>query len=132
MCGIAGVWTPSAFSDTTELETRLGAMAATLVHRGPDDSGVWTNGKVGCSHRRLSIIDLTKSGHQPMHDSSGNYHIVFNGEIYNFQSLRHELSGLGHQFKSRSDTEVILNGYKQWGEDVLLRLRGDVCLCHMG
>ena len=122
MCGIAGVWSPEPLAEGTD--ARLRAMADVLVHRGPDGEGVWTDGQVGLSHRRLAIIDLSPAAAQPMSDAEGVIHVVHNGEVYNFPQLREELMALGYQFKSRSDTEVIVNGYKQWGEAVVGRLRG--------
>jgi asparagine synthase (glutamine-hydrolysing) len=98
----------------------------TMIHRGPDDVGEWwsENGCVGLAHRRLSIIDLSPSGHQPMHDSTGTLSIVFNGEIYNFEELRRDLSAKGAAFRSQSDTEVILAAYREWGMECLSRLNG--------
>ena len=98
-------------------------MAASLVHRGPDDDGVFLSGEVGLGFRRLSIIDL-EGGHQPMSDRDETVWVVFNGEIYNFSDLRQELESAGHVFRTRSDTEVIVHGYKQWGLDVFDRLNG--------
>jgi asparagine synthase (glutamine-hydrolysing) len=98
-------------------------MARSIVHRGPDDEGYYVNGPLGLGFRRLSIIDI-EGGHQPMSDDEGSVRVVFNGEIYNFPELRHELEGLGHVFRTRCDTEVIVLGYKQWGDEVLNRLNG--------
>jgi asparagine synthase (glutamine-hydrolysing) len=98
-------------------------MAGTLVHRGPDDEGYYLSGPVGLGFRRLSIIDLS-GGHQPMSDQEEKVWIVFNGEIYNYPELRQELEGFGHVFRTRSDTEVIIHGYKQWGTDVFNHLYG--------
>ena len=97
-----------------------------MIHRGPDDAGEWwsADGRVGLAHRRLSIIDLSPAGHQPMHDDAGALSIVFNGEIYNYNDLRAELLTKGHSFKSLSDTEVILAAYREWGTDCLTRLNG--------
>jgi asparagine synthase (glutamine-hydrolysing) len=97
-----------------------------LIHRGPDDSGEWrsTDGRVSFAHRRLSIIDLSPLGHQPMHHSDSGLTIIFNGEIYNFPELRVELESKGHQFISRSDTEVLLAAYAEWGTALLARLNG--------
>jgi len=98
-------------------------MTRTIMHRGPDDEGYYIAGPVGFGFRRLSIIDLA-GGHQPMSDYEESVWVVFNGEIYNFQELRRELEGYGHVFRTNSDTEVIIHGYKQWGEEVLNRLNG--------
>jgi len=94
-----------------------------MVHRGPDDEGFYIAGPLGLGFRRLSIIDLT-GGHQPMSDIEETVWVVFNGEIYNFPELRKELEAMGHIFRSKSDTEVIIHGYKQWGMDVLNHLNG--------
>ncbi len=99
-------------------------MTATLRHRGPDDQGVWSDGRAGLGFARLSIIDLSAAAHQPMGSADGQVWLVFNGEIYNFQELRAELATKGHIFRSRSDTEVILCGYLTWGDEILSRLRG--------
>ena len=98
-------------------------MTRTIVHRGPDDEGYYIKGPLGLGFRRLSIIDLG-GGHQPMSDREESVWVVFNGEIYNFQELRSELEGHGHVFRTNSDTEVIVHGYKQWGDEVLNRLNG--------
>lgn len=121
MCGIAGV----IFRDGRQPEERvLEAMAQTIAHRGPDGAGVRVFGGAGLAHRRLAIIDLSPAGAQPMGSSDGSAWVVFNGEIYNFPELRAELESHGHQFRSQSDTEVILAGWLQWGEDVFSRLDG--------
>jgi asparagine synthase (glutamine-hydrolysing) len=122
MCGIVGV---VSRGEPASVEL-LSAMRDTLRHRGPDDEGIWRSpdGAVGLAHRRLAIIDLSPTGHQPMPDVSGCLQIVFNGEIYNFQDLRRELAAKGHRFRSASDTEVILAAYHEWGTDCLRRLNG--------
>jgi asparagine synthase (glutamine-hydrolysing) len=99
-------------------------MCDLLAHRGPDGDGVWTSGPVGLGHRRLAIIDLSPAGRQPMHSSDGRLTITFNGEIYNFLELRRELEAGGHAFRSRSDTEVMLAAYRQWGTSCVTRFRG--------
>jgi len=101
-------------------------MRDTLVHRGPDDAGHWIapDGTVGLGHRRLSILDLSPLGRQPMSDRQGRVQVVYNGEIYNFQSLRSELETLGFEFRSTSDTEVIVNAYLAWGIDCACRFEG--------
>ena len=119
MCGIAGF--AGRFSPDV-LET----MSAAIAHRGPDDAGQWVSrgGDVGLAHRRLSIIDLSPLGHQPMTHGSGLATIVFNGEIYNFADLRRDLEGEGHTFRSSSDTEVLLALYMAKGEAMLPLLNG--------
>ncbi len=99
-------------------------MIATLRHRGPDDEGVWTDGRAGLAHARLSIIDLSPAGHQPMASADETVWITYNGEIYNFIEIRRELEALGYPFRSRSDTEVIVNGWHAWGPEIFPRLRG--------
>jgi asparagine synthase (glutamine-hydrolysing) len=118
MCGILGILP----ADPSE---RFRKALDTLAHRGPDDWGIWSSGQdLTLGHRRLSILDLSPDGHQPMLDSTKRYSIVFNGEIYNFLELRRELSGKGYIFKSQSDTEVILSAYQEWGKDCLLKFNG--------
>src|SRR6266852_4461953 len=98
-------------------------MCQTIVHRGPDDEGVYASGPVGLGMRRLSIIDLA-GGHQPIHNEDRSVWVVFNGEIYNFTELRQELEGRGHQFYTHSDTEVIVHLYEEMGADCVKKLRG--------
>ena len=124
MCGICGVWN---YGDQQPVaRERLERMRDTLSHRGPDDSGSYFDDRVGVGlgFRRLSIIDLSQSGHQPMCNEDGAVWAVFNGEIYNYQDLRKELQAAGHVFKSQSDTETLIHGYEAWGPDVVLHLRG--------
>lgn len=99
-------------------------MSDSLTHRGPDGSGIRVRARIALGHRRLAIIDLHERSLQPMSSSDGKHTIVFNGEIYNFQALRRELEAAGHSFSTLSDTETILNGYREWGEAVVARLRG--------
>ena len=122
MCGIIGIASQTPIINCAWLTAGRDAM----THRGPDDAGEWwsTDGQVGLGQRRLSIIDLSPAGHQPMHDASGALSIVFNGEIYNFVELRHELAAKGHLFRSHSDTEVLLAAYREWGTACLTRLNG--------
>lgn len=123
MCGIFGVISQAG----SITETQLGELVACLAHRGPDHQGVWVNndGRVGLGHRRLSILDLSPQGAQPMRSGSGRYVITYNGEIYNFAALKSELASQGHNFHGGSDTEVILAAFEQWGiENSLIRLTG--------
>lgn len=121
MCGITGIIN---FNKKPVDKAILGKMNKTLSHRGPDDEGYWIDRNIGLGHRRLSIIDLTKAGHQPMFYDNKNLTIVFNGEIYNYLEIRDELIKKGYRFKSQSDTEVILAAYKEWGEDCLNKFNG--------
>lgn len=105
------------------LRHRVEKMARSIAHRGPDDEGYFISGPLGLGFRRLSIIDLA-GGHQPMSDAEESVWVVFNGEIYNFPELKMELESHGHVFRTRSDTEVIVHGYKQWGDEVLNHLNG--------
>src|SRR5918995_632067 len=107
---------------TIDLETAERAVTQ-IAHRGPDGAGQWRERNVLLLHRRLSIIDLY-TGQQPMHCRDGRYVIVFNGEIYNFQELRLQLEKEGSRFKTHSDTEVILEGYRRWGKRVVEQLNG--------
>jgi len=121
MCGICGQYN---FGNQAPVYRRdLEAMTRSIVHRGPDDEGYYIAGSIGFGFRRLSIIDLA-GGHQPMSDQEESVWVVFNGEIYNFPELKRELEGYGHVFRTKSDTEVIVHGYKQWGDAVLNRLNG--------
>lgn len=117
MCGIAGFIDVSCHKKANELESLIMRMADTMHHRGPDDKGTWIDARAGIAlgHRRLSIVDLSSKGHQPMHSACGRYVIVYNGEIYNFKVLRQELKTIGYTFNSNSDTEVILTAISQWG-----------------
>ncbi|HLD25845.1 MAG TPA: asparagine synthase (glutamine-hydrolyzing) [Candidatus Andersenbacteria bacterium] len=121
MCGIVGIWHRQ--DPGTADQARLTAAAETLAHRGPDDAGVWTQGPVGFAHRRLSILDLSLAGRQPMATPDGRYRIVFNGEIYNFRELQQKYLH-GVRLSSSSDTEVLLHVLAQQGSAVLPHLRG--------
>ncbi|MFH1523290.1 MAG: hypothetical protein ABIE43_05775 [Patescibacteria group bacterium] len=116
MCGIAGFWG----SGNKEI---LAKMTDKLHHRGPDDEGFYFDGTIGLGHKRLSIIDLSSAGHQPMSNEDGSVLIVFNGEIYNFQELREKLKEK-HNFKSKTDTEVIIHLYEEIGDQVFSKLNG--------
>lgn len=121
MCGICGQLNFGSGRPVQRCD--IEAMTRALVHRGPDDEGYYVAGPLGFGFRRLSIIDLA-GGHQPMSDQEELVWLVFNGEIYNFPELKRELQSHGHVFRTRSDTEVIIHGYKQWGDEVLNRLNG--------
>ena len=122
MCGFAG------FSDTihtrAEKEAILRRMTDRILHRGPDMEGAWLDDGTALGFRRLSIIDLSEAGRQPMTNEDGDIALVFNGEIYNFEELREELLAKGHTFRSHTDTEVLVHGYEEYGFDILSRLRG--------
>jgi asparagine synthase (glutamine-hydrolysing) len=121
VCGFAGLVDPTGAPIDSAL---LSQMTRAVASRGPDGEGFWHAPGVGLGHRRLKIIDLSEAGAQPMGNADGSVQVVFNGEIYNFMDLRAELMGLGHQFTSRSDTEVLLCAYLQWGHDMLAHIEG--------
>jgi asparagine synthase (glutamine-hydrolysing) len=123
MCGIAGIirTADTTRDDVAAVERMMGAQ----THRGPDGSGIYSNLHAVFGHRRLSIIDLSAAGRQPMSNEDGTIWVTYNGEIYNYKELRSELLAAGHVFRSDCDTEVLLHGYEQWGlENLLRRLRG--------
>jgi len=117
MCGICGIY---GLGD----DALVRRMVAAIRHRGPDDSGTYVDDRISLGHARLSIIDLSEKGRQPMSNEDGNIWLSVNGEIYNFQELRHELEKKGHRFYSRSDSEVIIHAYEEYGLDFVNRLRG--------
>jgi asparagine synthase (glutamine-hydrolysing) len=124
MCGICGVL---AFNDSFACDERVtSAMRDTMAHRGPDDAGVWCSpsGRVSLGHRRLSIVDVSDSGHQPMSNEDGSVWVAFNGEIYNHEQLRRELEARGHRYRSRCDTETIVHLYEEEGRNCVERLDG--------
>jgi asparagine synthase (glutamine-hydrolysing) len=121
MCGICGQYNFKSQAPVRREE--LEAMTRSISHRGPDDEGYFLAGPLGLGFRRLSIIDLA-GGHQPMSDLEESVWVIFNGEIYNFPELKKELQSHGYVFRTHSDTEVIIHGYKQWGDDVLNHLNG--------
>ena len=121
MCGIVGIVYKDPGRPVEEYLIR--DMCARIVHRGPDDDGVFVNGSMGMGMRRLSIIDVG-GGHQPLFNEDGTVGVVYNGEIYNHVELRRELIGRGHQFRTRTDTEVLVHGYEEWGEELPARLNG--------
>ena len=120
MCGICGIFDLGGRPVERDL---LDRMTSALSHRGPDGSGSFVSGRIALGHRRLSIIDL-EGGSQPITNEDGTLHLVFNGEIYNFIELRKELKEKGHIFTTRSDTEVIIHGYEEWGLECVNRFNG--------
>jgi asparagine synthase (glutamine-hydrolysing) len=123
MCGIVGFQTSRNFD---RLKNSLPEATSKLIHRGPNDSGLFFDEKfgLGLGHRRLSVIDLSQAGHQPMAGDEARVQVVYNGEVYNFKKIRKRLNELGHVFNSDTDTEVVLKAYIQWGIDCLKRFRG--------
>jgi asparagine synthase (glutamine-hydrolysing) len=121
MCGIAGIVHCAGNPVSPVLLRR---MTDTLAHRGPDGEGQYTSGGVGLGHRRLAVIDLSPAAHQPMATADGDYVLTYNGEVYNFQELRLELESRGHGFRSRSDSEVVLEAWAEWGLQSVMRLNG--------
>ena len=118
MCGILGI--VSGDIDDGQFKSALKSIA----HRGPDSHGIYSDKGVSLGHQRLSIIDLSKKASQPMRNEKGDKWIVYNGELYNFKQLREDLEKKGYSFSSCSDTEVILSGYEEWGEDCVKRFNG--------
>src|SRR5690348_8144725 len=122
MCGIAGYLTDKEQKHSSQLLEKMGNA---INHRGPDDSGIWCddNAGIGFSHRRLSVIDLSPAGHQPMTSASGRYVIVFNGEIYNHLEMRRELEKIGRapKWRGHSDTETLLAGFDVWDIEVTIK-----------
>ncbi|HEY1042890.1 MAG TPA: XrtA/PEP-CTERM system amidotransferase [Telluria sp.] len=121
MCGIAGLFDTRGTREVDRV--LLDRMNATLSHRGPDEDDIWTAPGIGFAHRRLSVIDIA-SGRQPLGNEDGSVMVCYNGEIYNYRELGAELRALGHVFGTRSDTEVIVHAWEEWGEDCVTRLRG--------
>ncbi|KGR91102.1 asparagine synthase [Ureibacillus massiliensis 4400831 = CIP 108448 = CCUG 49529] len=126
MCGFIGY-----INGTNELDhyKTIETMMDTIIHRGPDSGGIHTDEKVTLGFRRLSIIDLSDVANQPLYSDDGNIVLVFNGEIYNFQELREDLISKGHQFKTKSDSEVLIYGYIEYGEEFVKQLRGMFAFC---
>ncbi|WP_066015295.1 asparagine synthase (glutamine-hydrolyzing) [Endozoicomonas atrinae] len=124
MCAISGIYQKP--DHNIDLHKYLENMLRVQHHRGPDAHGIWLsdNGAIGLAHNRLSILDLTDAGSQPMHSVGRDYTVVFNGEIYNYRELQQQLIAKGSQFRTHSDTEVLIEAYRQWGEAMLLHLRG--------
>jgi asparagine synthase (glutamine-hydrolysing) len=123
MCGLNGILFDRRWCSSQAVENFVSDGAVAIRHRGPDSRGEWIDGSAGVAfgHRRLAILDLSPEGHQPMHSTAGRFTVVYNGEIYNFRSLRRELEGLGHVFRGGSDTEVMIASLEQWGLDRAVR-----------
>jgi asparagine synthase (glutamine-hydrolysing) len=121
MCGFVGILN---HREKPVSRNVLKAMTRALAHRGPDGEGFFSEGPVGFGHRRLAVIDLSEAAAQPMRSECGRFVFVYNGEVYNFRELGDELSGLGHRFVSRSDTEVVLKALMEWGEAAIPRFNG--------
>ena len=121
MCGICGIVN---FNKAPVQINDLRKMMRIMKHRGPDDEGVYIKNNYGFGFVRLSIIDLSPLGHQPMFSNDGRYVLVFNGEVYNYIELREELKSIGYQFRSKTDTEVVLYSYIEWGENCLNKFNG--------
>ncbi|HKV65266.1 MAG TPA: asparagine synthetase B, partial [Rhodanobacteraceae bacterium] len=117
MCGIAGFWDVTRHLDAERGAAAADGMTRAIRHRGPDDAGTWRDARVGLwlGHRRLSVIDLSPEGRQPMLSANGRYAMVFNGEVYNHRRLRPELEAAGAHFRGHSDTEVMLAAIERWG-----------------
>ncbi len=124
MCGIVGILKTRPSPDPTVETKVVETMRDRMTHRGPDDAGVWDDGRCFLGHRRLSIIDLTSAGHQPMANADGTVTVVFNGEIYNHETLRAELEARGYRYASHSDTETLIHAYEEWGLAAFDRFNG--------
>jgi len=126
MCGIAGV---VRFGDRIMASdvAAVARMSEAQTHRGPDGAGSYHDSHVAFGHRRLSIIDVSEAGKQPMRNELGTIWVTYNGEIYNYRELRSELLSAGHSFASESDTEVLVHGYEEWAENGLVNIVGGCC-----
>ena len=133
MCGICGVWEYGASEGSVE-PSLIARMRDQMTHRGPDDSGelIFDERRGGFGFRRLSIIDLSAAGHQPMHGCDERTWLVFNGEIYNHATLREELEARGHKYASRTDSETILHLYEERGLDFIHDIEGDYAIATLG
>ena len=127
MCGIAVV---IGLNGRGIERAAVERMAESLVHRGPDDSGIYVDGPVGMGFRRLFRFWISEAGHQPMVTSDQQYVLVFNGEIFNYVELRSELRELGYQFRSSGDSEVLLAAYREWGRNCYQQAEWYVGICH--
>jgi len=127
MCGITGIF---EYKDSHPVsEQLLKKMTDSLAHRGPDAEGIYTSGSIGLGHRRLSILDLSEQGNQPMKILDGRMVITYNGEIYNFKEIREELEKKGHNFRSNCDGEVIVHAYEEYGVNCLHMFNGMFAIC---
>ena len=124
MCGIAGIVDLQGAPDQGRIDQHMAAMLEMVRERGPDASGTWSGDGVTLGHRRLRVIDLSPEADQPMVSASGDEVVVYNGEIYNHHALRRDLEQRGYRFRTRSDTEVLLHGYREWGDGLVSRLTG--------
>ena len=124
MCGINGILKINPNYDIRSFENKINQMNETIIHRGPDSGGVYVNNPIGQGFRRLSIIDLSDAGNQPMLSQDKSISLVFNGEIYNYLELIEELKTKGHVFSTKTDTEVIIHAYQEWGTDCVNRFNG--------
>lgn len=127
MCGFAGF-----VGEVENREKVLVDMMNTIIHRGPDSEGKFVDGDAALGFRRLSIIDLSEVGDQPLYNEDKSKVLVFNGEIYNYQELRKELAEAGHVFVSNTDSETLLHGYEEWGGKAFGPSAWHVCLCDLG
>jgi len=121
MCGITGILN---FDQQPVSSSKIKLMTDSIIHRGPDGEGQWTDNHIGLGHRRLAIIDLSPAGHQPMQTRDGRYILTYNGEVYNFKELRIELESLGYQFHSNTDSEVVLNAFAEWKDRCVEKFNG--------
>lgn len=121
MCGVAGIFNLTGEPVSPVI---LRKMTDAIAHRGPDSEGFYIDSFIGLGHRRLSILDLSRSGHQPMNSDDGKFILSYNGEIYNYQNLRVQLEGHGHRFHSQTDSEVVLHAYIEWGPACVTRFNG--------
>ena len=126
MCGICGIVN---FNNQHVEQSKIAKMMSKIKHRGPDDEGIFIDVFSGFGFVRLSILDLSPLGHQPMFDDSSRYMIIHNGEVYNYVELREELRKAGYSFRSNTDTEVILKSYIHWGEECLHKFNGMWAFC---
>ena len=121
MCGLVGYLNASSEPASERLVQK---MASAIVHRGPDAEGSFVSNNLALGHRRLSIIDLSEAGTQPMTTSDGSFTIAYNGEVYNFKNIKEELKHAGYKFRSNTDTEVVLNAFSHWGENCFAKFNG--------